>query len=173
MKNYEYWLLKDYRLNTVKESCKKLGVHESTFRSWLKNGLKPVPNTKSPILIKGKELKRFLKERQENRKCKLVDNQFYCLRCRDFTYSKLENVRVEILEEVLTTGNHKAIIYGICEACGSALHLFSSERIVQKWVDLGWVLQENVTQRLDDNNPSDNLYSQYDVKIKLKEGSDA
>jgi len=171
MKKIKYCSLKEHWLYTVKEASKLLGVHVATIRTWIRQGLKPVPNTKSPILIKGKVLKSYLKERQIKRKCKLADNQFYCLRCHQITYSKPANVRAEILEEVLTTGNRKALIYGICEAYGSVLHLFSSERIVQKWLDQGWVFQENVTLRYSDNNPSGNLHSQCDTKTTLKEVS--
>ncbi len=168
MKKIKYWLLKDHWIYSVKEASKLLGVHVATIWNWIRQGLTIIPNSKSPILIKGMVLKSYLKKRQIKRKCKLADNQFYCLRCRQITYSKSANVRAEILEEVLTTGNHKAVIYGICEACGSVLHLFSSERIVQKWLDQGWVFKENVILRYSDNNPSGNLHSQCDTKTTLK-----
>jgi len=160
MKNYAYWKLKNHRIYTVKEASKILGAHVCTVRSWIEQGLKTVPNTVSPVLIKGKELKSFLKKRGKARKCQLIDNQFYFLRCRQACQSESANIKAEIFKSLLSKGNHKATIHGICIECGTAVRLFSSERIVKKWLDQRLVLKENVTLRLDDNNPSGNAYSQ-------------
>lgn len=170
MKNHKYWILKDHRIYTVKEVSKLLKVHVCTVRSWIKQGLKIVPNSISPILIRGKDLKSFLKKRAKARKCKLVDNQFYCLKCRQACHSELENIKVDILESLLSEDNHKAVIHGICKVCGSELHLFSSERIVQNWLDQGWVYKENVVRRYNSNKSSGKPYSQNIKTFGLKGG---
>ena len=171
MRKYNYRLVKTHRIYTIKELSLILGVHVDTIRTWVRQGLKTVPNTISPILIRGKDLKSFLRERQKKRKCKLEDNQFYCLRCRQTCHSEPENIKAEIHETLLSDGNHKAVIYGICEMCGSVLQLFSSERIIQNWLEQGWAFKENVTQRYNSNKPSGNLYSQCDTITTLGEAS--
>ncbi len=160
MKPYNYRLVKKYRIYSIMELSKVLGVHPDTIRSWVKQGLKIVPETKSPILIKGLDTKNFLMHRSQKRKCKLKENEFFCLRCRKACKSTLENVRIEILESLLSVGNRKAVIYGKCDTCGLELRLFSSVRIVQKWLEQGWAFKENVAQRYSGVESPDNTCSQ-------------
>ena len=171
MKRYNYRLVKTHRIYTIKELSRTLVVHVTTVRAWIKQGLNTVKNSKCPILIKGLDAKNFLKQRSQKRKCKLKENEIFCLRCRKACMPVPENIHIEILELFLSADNRKAVIYSKCEECDLKLMRFSSERIVNDWLKRGWVFKENVVRRYNSNKSSGNPYTECDIITTLMEGS--
>lgn len=82
MRNYNLRILKDRRTYTPSEISKLHKVGISTVYRWLKEGLSPIEPHKNPLLIYGREVKRFLLEKQKKHKTILKAGEFYCLRCR-------------------------------------------------------------------------------------------
>jgi len=159
MKHYKYQPLKKNRIYSSSEAAKLIGICVKTFRSWQDKGLKPIIGAINPILFKGEEVNSFLEKRNRNQKQKLKGNQFYCVKCRTPQKSEIEKIRAEILPQFLSEANHKSVIYGFCTSCGTELNLFSSERIVKKWINQGWIFKENVELRYNGNNCSLNFQS--------------
>src|SRR5579883_1429647 len=67
---------------TVREIAELFGIHENTVLSWLKHGLSADLREK-PYLIRGDELARFLRQRQDGNRRKCRPDEFYCFRCRE------------------------------------------------------------------------------------------
>lgn len=80
-KRYNYRLVKIHRNYRIEDIARLFVVHKNTVRQWIKEGL-PIIDRKRPILLLGRELSDFLKERQaaKRRPCGL--GEMYCFRCR-------------------------------------------------------------------------------------------
>jgi len=66
---------------TVQEVAELLGVHKNAVLRWLHDGLR-ADRSHKPFLIRGDELIRFLKQRQDARRRTCRPNEFFCFRCR-------------------------------------------------------------------------------------------
>ena|SRR5947207_6011320 len=66
---------------TVQEIAELLGVHKNAVLRWLHDGLR-ADRSHKPFLIRGDELIRFLKQRQDGRRRTCRPNEFFCFRCR-------------------------------------------------------------------------------------------
>lgn len=102
---------------TVKEVTGLLSVTRTTLFDWLKKGLKAIDSLK-PILLHGSDLYTFLHKRQSNRKAKLSDNQFYCMRCKKATFAKPDT------QEIHSTQSNKTILHAKCSLCNGAINRF-------------------------------------------------
>ena len=67
---------------TIKELARDAGINEKTCLRWIEQGLPTVPGGKNPILMRGFEIKDFLRKKDSKKKIKLKRNEFYCLRCK-------------------------------------------------------------------------------------------
>lgn len=74
-------LAKIHRNYTVEEAANLFGVHRNTVREWIKRGL-PICDSKKPMLILGKDLAEFLRERRTKNKQACQPGELYCVRCR-------------------------------------------------------------------------------------------
>src|SRR3954464_13745227 len=66
---------------TVQEIADLFDIHKNAVLRWLKNGL-IADLSQRPFLIRGDELIRFLKQRQDGRRQKCRPEEFFCFRCR-------------------------------------------------------------------------------------------
>ena len=64
----------------VAEVAVACGVHRNTVRQWIKDGL-PVVSTGKPYLVRGSDLKEFLRDRNARRKQPCANGFIYCLPC--------------------------------------------------------------------------------------------
>lgn len=71
-----------YMSYTTEELPSLLHVNKKTIYRWMESGLKFVPGSKKPYLIRGSDLKEFLKNKDAKKKVKLKRNEFYCLTCK-------------------------------------------------------------------------------------------
>ena len=74
-------LVKTHRSYAVEEIAQLFGVHKNTVRTWLKNGLESI-DRRRPTLVQGRELVKFLRDRQSKSKTPLSPSHLYCVRCR-------------------------------------------------------------------------------------------
>ncbi len=83
-----------HRSYTIKELSDALSVDEKTCFRWIEEGMKTIPGCKKPILIKGRDIKKFLNNRKMKKKIKLNRSQFLCLTCKKASYAKRGSIRV-------------------------------------------------------------------------------
>lgn len=114
-------LIKKCRLYSTKELARELGVHPMTIHSWQKQGLKPVDPSFKPFIFRGIDAKAFLKARSVSRKRKLLDGEFYCVRCRQPVESLMGDITVNTLGQ--GTSLH---VRGKCRICRASLNRFMS-----------------------------------------------
>lgn len=74
-------LVKINRTYTVGEIAKLFSTHKNTVRTWIKVGL-PTCDRKRPILVLGRDLAEFLRDRRARRKQPCQPGEMYCVRCR-------------------------------------------------------------------------------------------
>jgi hypothetical protein len=88
-------------------------VNRHTILYWhRKEGLKAIDD-RMPYMFHGKELRRFIRERQIKRKHKCAPDEFFCLKCRKPRPSVNNQV-------VVTIYNRKQLnIQGTCPVCNS------------------------------------------------------
>ncbi len=100
---------------TVEEAARMLGKHKQTVRSWIKDGL-PTVDQSRPTMIHGHELRSYLERKRKAAKRPCQPGTLYCLKCNQPRKPALG--MVEVNRDTATTGNLKAL----CEACGTVIH---------------------------------------------------
>ena len=79
-RKYNHRSIRIHRNYTYGELSRKLNVSKKTIRNWIICGL-PVLNDQRPLLVQGKDLVSFLKNKRiPQRLCKLTE--LYCFKCR-------------------------------------------------------------------------------------------
>jgi hypothetical protein len=79
---YNTHLIRSRASYTINEICTLFGTDHRTCSRWINNdGLKVIEANTKPLLIMGSELKRFITEKQQKRKTKLADNEYFCFKC--------------------------------------------------------------------------------------------
>ena len=73
--------IKAFRTYTIQEAAEITGVSPRTIRNWIANGLL-VMDGERPVLIRGDDLRQFIKNQRAERKCETAPDEFYCVSCR-------------------------------------------------------------------------------------------
>lgn len=73
--------IKIHRPYTIEEAARACGAHRNTVRNWIKRGL-AVCDGKRPILILGRVLFEYLRDRRSSAKRPCGPGYLYCVRCR-------------------------------------------------------------------------------------------
>lgn len=99
----------------IEEIAELFGIHKNVVGRWIKDGL-PVDRDQRPFLIRGDDLARFLAARQQRRRRKCGDSQFYCFRCREprEAYLRIADVAVESATRIR--------LKALCRECGTAMN---------------------------------------------------
>jgi hypothetical protein len=90
----------------IKELSDILGKSEKTFSRWIEQGLKTIPGCNKPFLIRGREVKEFMRNRKLKRKIPLNRRQFLCLTCKAARFAKRGSIRV--------VGDKKTALCRVC-----------------------------------------------------------
>ena len=112
------------------ELSELLGVHQNTVYRWQKNGLKPIDESG---LILGSELKRFLNEQKKKRKIRLAPNEFFCLKCKTATTSKISALEYTENGKTYSNNTTQIVINGICIKCESKIKRYESSSSIEKF----------------------------------------
>lgn len=104
-----------HRSYPVRDIAEILGVHKGTVQRWIRSGrLKPNDDYR-PMLVHGKTLREFLKQRQPKKHRCGID-EWYCMKCR-------MPRKAAFSEAEITTANGKTCnVLALCETCGTAMH---------------------------------------------------
>ncbi len=112
---YNTRLLKATLPYTVQEIAELYGLHKNAVLRWFKDGLR-LNDRHKPYLVRGDELTRFLKARQNSRKVKCQPNEFYCLKCR--APRRAFGNMVDVVQE-----NPRLVrVKAVCEVCGTPIN---------------------------------------------------
>ena len=130
-KRTKYQHLKDYRFYTTLELAILLKVSRSGVQYWANHGLEPTKREQRRWKINGKDVKIYLKEKNNKFKVKTAPGEVYCPSCR-----ASRRVKVKSIEVILTgrkLGNNfidQLMIYGKCIKCGNQCTKLSSENCI-------------------------------------------
>ncbi|TXH49240.1 MAG: DNA-binding protein [Burkholderiaceae bacterium] len=75
-------LAKLHRTYSVDEIAKLYGIHRNTVRAWIRAGL-PTTDQRRPLLVLGRELAEFLRERRAAARRPCGPGEIFCVRCRE------------------------------------------------------------------------------------------
>ncbi|WP_146348530.1 helix-turn-helix domain-containing protein [Falsiphaeobacter marinintestinus] len=101
--------IKAFRCYTIEEAAEVSGVSPRTIRNWAAGGLRVMDGTR-PSLIRGDDLRDFIKSARDSRKVKTRIDTFYCFRCRK------ERRAAEGLADCEVKAN-RATLTALCEVC--------------------------------------------------------
>ena len=124
---YNYRLIKSKNSFTVKEIAEQFGIHARTVQTWIKEGLQVIDKNAKPYLIEGFVLREFLKQKSENRKCKLNEDEFYCTKCKAARKSQPDQIQFNFTHKLIGKNQRQVIIKGKCEICNTQINRFSTE----------------------------------------------
>ena len=101
--------IKAFRCYTVEEAADVSGVSPRTIRNWAADGLHVMEDMR-PALIRGDDLRQYIKSKRESRSVKTEIHTFYCVRCRAARRA------AEGLADCEIKGG-RAKLTAICEVC--------------------------------------------------------
>lgn len=110
---------------SVQEIAELLGVHKNAVLRWLDNGLS-ADQSRKPFLIRGDELIRFLKERQNGRRRKCRPEEFFCFRCRVPREACLG------IADIVIESPTRLRLKALCAVCETAVNKVQSVRELPK-----------------------------------------
>lgn len=105
--------IKGFRTYTIEEAADISGVSTRTIRNWSVNGLR-VMATGRPVLIRGDDLREFIKTQRAARKVELAIDAFYCVRCRASRHAAGGFADC-------TVNGTRATLSALCEVCETVL----------------------------------------------------
>jgi hypothetical protein len=103
-------LVKVHRNYSAEDISRRFGIHKNTVRNWLKQGLATIDDRR-PMLILGRELSRFLRERRLRAKQTCGPGRIYCIACR------APKVPAGKMADCIPTGPFAGNLCGICPDC--------------------------------------------------------
>ncbi|MBL3703371.1 helix-turn-helix domain-containing protein [Sulfitobacter sp. BDSS02] len=105
--------IKSFRCYTIEEAAAVSGVSPRTVRNWASDGLRVMDGTR-PVLIRGDDLRDYIKSKRESRSTKTKINTFYCFSCRKERGAAGGMADCEIK-------NGRAKLTALCEACATVV----------------------------------------------------
>jgi hypothetical protein len=106
--------VKIHRNYSLHEIARLFKTSLATVRRWLKAGLKTIDLTR-PFLVRGMELKRFVRRWRSRNRRRCGPGQLYCLKCRAPRWPS--HGEVELIKDTENCGR----IRGVCSACGASI----------------------------------------------------
>lgn len=94
---------------TIEEASEVSGVSPRTIRNWASGGLRVMDDTR-PALIRGDDLRDYIKSKRNSRSVKTRINTFYCVKCRKERHAAEGFADCEVNEG-------RAKLTAFCETC--------------------------------------------------------
>ncbi|MFK7878084.1 MAG: hypothetical protein AB8B71_20330 [Paracoccaceae bacterium] len=101
--------IKSFQCYTIIEAADICDVSAHTIRNWSKNGLRLMDEAR-PTLIRGDDLRCYIKAQRSNRKAATEPHTFYCFSCKKVRHAAGN------MADCAITGN-RAKLTALCEAC--------------------------------------------------------
>lgn len=106
--------IKSLRCYTIEEAAEVTGVSTRTIRSWTKNGLQPMDEGR-PALVRGDDLRAYIKSQRDGRKHPTGLDEFFCVRCRAVR-------KAADGDGYCVISGHRAKVSAFCERCETVMH---------------------------------------------------
>lgn len=110
--------VKIHRSYTVSQITHLYPVHKNTVRSWIKEGL-ATTDKERPLLILGRDLKRYLQEKREGNQKKCKSSEIYCVKCR------APKIPAENMVDYKPINKSQVLLSGLCPTCENIINKFS------------------------------------------------
>ncbi|MEM6933342.1 MAG: helix-turn-helix domain-containing protein [Pseudomonadota bacterium] len=123
--------LKGHRTYTFEQAARLLGVHRNTVRNWVKTEGLPALTEERPFLIRGVDLREFLRARQTRRKRSLGPREMYCFGC------KRPRVPDPALVEDVSDPSGPGMLRGLCSECTCLMHRRIARDQISDFVSTG------------------------------------
>jgi hypothetical protein len=123
-----------HRTYTARELAVALAVHPRTVQTWKCQGLSPIDPEEQPALFSGADARKFLARRNAKRKTPLMNNQFYCVKCRRPVVPDPVSVSWEPLSHDGRCPEAKIRAMGRCRHCDSIINRFATVA----WIELAF-----------------------------------
>jgi len=115
----------------------------ATVRRWLKAGLRTIDSAR-PLLVRGMELKQFVRRWRSRNRQRCGPGQMYCLKCR--APRRPSNGEVELIQETENCGR----VRGACSTCGTSMSRIVSLRSLDAALGALAATATSAEQRLSD-----------------------
>lgn len=137
----------------VRQAAKVANVTKPTIRRWLKDGLKSVEGV-YPTLIRGVDLKAFMRRRSEARKQPCGPDRLFCLRCKAPKTPAYDEV------EFHPDGPKLGRLVGICPDCLATLSQRTSRaKLATKILKLRVTFKQEESRLVGTFKPHSNVHS--------------
>ena len=130
-KRVKYQHLKNYKFYTTLELAKLLKVSRSGVKYWSNHGLEPIDRKQRRWKFNGKDVKIYLKEKNNKFKVETAPGEVYCPSCRASRRVKVKSIELKLTGRKL--GNNlidQIMIYGKCIKCGCQCTQLSSANCI-------------------------------------------
>ncbi|HIF9158919.1 TPA: helix-turn-helix domain-containing protein [Photobacterium damselae] len=126
--------IKSHSSYTVVDVSEVLSVVPKTVRNWIKAGL-PVADKSRPLLIEGRDLKVFLKNKCKTHKRNCKVHEVYCFKCKEPKLPNIESLRFIAMPAGMIQ------MAGHCCECGYKANKYVSPRDLNSiWLELNGIL---------------------------------
>ncbi|SMY09955.1 helix-turn-helix domain-containing protein [Flavimaricola marinus] len=105
--------IKAFRTYTINEAAEVSGVSPRTISNWVKGGLS-VLDDERPVLIRGDDLRDYIKSQRSERSRKTRLDTFYCVRC------KAQRAAAAAMADC-DLKHGRARLTALCESCGTVV----------------------------------------------------
>ena len=106
--------IKAFRCYTIEEAAEVTGVSPRTIQNWSKNGLR-LMDCARPVLIRGDDLRAYIKTQRDVRKVRTALDSFFCFKCR-----AVRNPADGYADCVID--GSRVMVSAFCERCETLMH---------------------------------------------------
>ena len=141
------------KVYTMPEIAGALDRSIETVRRWVKEGL-PVLDDRRPVLIDGRQLKKWLKDRWLSKKKPCTPGEFFCFRCRA--------PKLPVPGSVITRRRNKTtvMLQAVCSECDGLINKAGSASVCAAERDHPATLTTGNMHLYSSDNPSDEASKQ-------------
>jgi transcription elongation factor Elf1 len=98
---------------TIEEAAEVSGVSSRTIRNWALDGLRLLDGAR-PVLVRGDDLRHYIKGQRDSRKVRTAPDEFYCFRC-----GRARKASAGRADCTLTDG--RVMLTALCAVCGTVV----------------------------------------------------
>ncbi len=105
--------IKSFKCYTISEAADIADVSTHTIRNWAKDGLRMLDASR-PVLIRGDNLRDYIKGQRRKRRVSVQADEFYCMRCKG-----ARKAAAQMADCTITSNRVK--LTALCETCGTVV----------------------------------------------------
>jgi hypothetical protein len=114
----------------------------------VKSGLLVLDINSRPYLIRGEDLRAFIKRKNAKYEVSLQPDELFCVTCKKGVKSNLDDLKILFTQRKV--GNSRQVLLkGKCENCNTKLNRFSTESRIVELIKLGVIDQKHIEVLID------------------------